>query len=278
MKKLNTTLWLAVPLAALAIMGLPETPSSAVLLDAPPPPTTEEIRLVEELAAWVHGDSTPGFGFDMDPAADLGDSVTHRRRSFDLFRSFNEVEEHSRVLDELPYGRLISETARNVRVDGLLVAAVVAAESGFNPRSVSSRGALGLMQLMPSTAAQYGVLDPMNPAANVKAGTMYLRDLLEQFDGELVLALAAYNAGPGNVRRYDGVPPFPETQRYVDRVLGNYVAYHRSLWYETDVADLLERVEAPPALEIAEALSVESVEGAQTESVPDLPSNAPLIR
>jgi hypothetical protein len=118
----------------------------------------------------------------------------------------------------------------------------------------------------------------MNPAANVKAGTMYLRDLLEQFDGELVLALAAYNAGPGNVRRYDGVPPFPETQRYVDRVLGNYVAYHRSLWYETDVADLLERVGAPPAFEIAEALSLESVEGAQTESVTDLPPSAPQIR
>ncbi|MBZ0113603.1 MAG: lytic transglycosylase domain-containing protein [Thermoanaerobaculia bacterium] len=274
MKKLNTTLWLAAPLAALAIMGLPEAPSSAVLLDAPPPPTAEEIRLVEELATWVHGDDSPGFGFDMEPSADFGDSVTHRRRSFDLFRSFNQVEEHSRILDDLPYGSLIAATAQDVRVDGLLVAAVVAAESGFNPRIVSSQGALGLMQLMPSTAAQYGVLDPMNPSANLKAGTMYLRDLLEQFDGELVLALAAYNAGPGNVRRYDGVPPFVETQQYVERVLSNYIGYHRSLWHETDVADLLERVDTPGTLALVESTSVGVAEtGSVVEALPE-----PLFR
>ncbi len=234
--------WLAVPCAVAMVLGLPSLPSSAVRLDAPAPPSVEDVQMVEELAAWVYGEEAIGRTYaGLEPSL-LGQQVTPGRQSFDLFRSFNEAEEHRTILSELPYGELIESISESVGVDGLLVAAVIQAESGFNPRVVSSAGALGLMQLMPATAAQYGNFDPMNPHDNVRAGARYLRDLLAEFDGEIVLALAAYNAGPGNVRRYDGVPPFSETQTYVDRVLSTYIGYHRSLWQETQVAELLGQV------------------------------------
>ena len=98
-----------------------------------------------------------------------------------------------------------------------LVRSVMAAESGFQPLVVSPKGAIGLMQLMPGTAAQLGV-DPFDPAQNVDAGTRYLRDLLEKYNGGLRHALAAYNAGPGAVDKYNGVPPYRETVNYIFRI------------------------------------------------------------
>ncbi|MDE3166944.1 MAG: lytic transglycosylase domain-containing protein [Acidobacteriota bacterium] len=98
-----------------------------------------------------------------------------------------------------------------------LVRSVMAAESGLRPEAVSSKGAIGLMQLMPDTARDYGA-DPRNPEQNVDAGTRYLRELLEKYDGGLWQALAAYNAGPGSVEKYQGVPPYPETVRYIGTV------------------------------------------------------------
>lgn len=100
-----------------------------------------------------------------------------------------------------------------------LVEAVARAESALNPYAVSPAGALGLMQLMPATARAFGVTDPFDPAQNVEAGARYLRHLLDRFGGDLKLALAAYNAGPGAVRRFGGVPPYRETRRYVEKVL-----------------------------------------------------------
>jgi len=123
---------------------------------------------------------------------------------------------------------LITAAAQRNGLPSALVKAVIATESNFNPRAVSRKGALGLMQLMPETAQDLGVDDPLAPQQNVLGGTRYLRELLDRF-GSVSHALAAYNAGPGNVDRYGGVPPFPETRQYVARVLAYYRHYHEQL-------------------------------------------------
>ena len=114
---------------------------------------------------------------------------------------------------------LIRQAARRHGVSADLIRAVVAVESGFDPRAVSPKGARGLMQLMPATAAELNVDNVYDPAQNLDAGTQHLRGLLDHFDGDVRLALAAYNAGSGAVRRHGGVPPYPETREYVHKVL-----------------------------------------------------------
>ena len=119
------------------------------------------------------------------------------------------------------YEPLIRQHAsqRGVRPD--LVRAVIQVESAFNPRAVSPKGAMGLMQLMPATAKQFGVIDAFNPAENIRAGVSYLRQLLDRYDHDEQLALAAYNAGPGAVDKYGSkVPPYKETQNYVLKIAG----------------------------------------------------------
>lgn len=113
------------------------------------------------------------------------------------------------------YANFIRAAAQKHGVDEKLVAQVIAAESNFDAKAVSRKNALGLMQLLPSTAARYSVANVFDPAQNIEAGTHYLKDLLERYRGNTRLALAAYNAGPEMVDRYGGVPPFAETQRYV---------------------------------------------------------------
>ncbi|HEY8315105.1 MAG TPA: lytic transglycosylase domain-containing protein [Candidatus Baltobacteraceae bacterium] len=110
-------------------------------------------------------------------------------------------------------------------VDPALVKAIIANESGFNANATSRTGAQGLMQLEPGTAAGLGVSDSYDPAQNVWGGTRYIRGLLERFHGDMRLAVAAYNAGPGAVEKYDGVPPYAETQNYVQNVLSSYDKY-----------------------------------------------------
>jgi soluble lytic murein transglycosylase-like protein len=117
-----------------------------------------------------------------------------------------------------PYGKLIHDAAAKHGVDEDLIKGVIAAESNFNPRAISRKQALGLMQLLPETAARYSVANIFDPAQNIEAGTHYLKDLLAQYRGNLPLALAAYNAGPEMVDRYGGIPPFRETQSYVRRI------------------------------------------------------------
>lgn len=123
---------------------------------------------------------------------------------------------------------LILSSAREHRVEPALVKAVIAAESNFEPRALSRVGAQGLMQLMPATAASLGVKNAFHPRENVDGGTRYLRAMLDRY-GDVRRALAAYNAGPNAVDRYQGIPPYPETRDYVVRVLHYYRGYHAAL-------------------------------------------------
>ena len=126
------------------------------------------------------------------------------------------------------YAPLISRVAQKVKLSPELIHAVVQAESAYNPGAVSSAGAMGLMQLMPATARRYGVADVWDPRQNLEAGATYLRDLLDMFQNNLKLALAAYNAGEGAVRKYGNrIPPYPETQSYVRKVVGFYLIERR---------------------------------------------------
>ncbi len=121
-----------------------------------------------------------------------------------------------------PYTEWIQAAAQRYGVDPDLVSSVVAMESNFNPRAVSRRDARGLMQLQPETAARLGVTDVFDPRQNIEAGTRYLRELLDRYQYDLVLTLAAYNAGPDRVAQYRGVPPFLETVSYVRKVSREY--------------------------------------------------------
>ena len=123
------------------------------------------------------------------------------------------------------YDGLIGLTARQHAVQPALVKAVIAAESNFDAAAVSHKGAQGLMQLMPQTAAELGVDDPFLPSENVRGGTLYLRQMIDRY-GDLERAVAAYNAGPAAVDRYGGIPPYQETRAYVRRVLTYYRHYH----------------------------------------------------
>ncbi len=120
---------------------------------------------------------------------------------------------------------LVNDNAQSQDVDPALIKAIIANESGFNANATSNVGAQGLMQLMPGTAAGLGVTDAYDPAQNVAGGTKYIKGLLGKFNGDVRLAVAAYNAGPGAVEKYGGVPPYAETQNYVQNVLASYAKY-----------------------------------------------------
>lgn len=128
------------------------------------------------------------------------------------------------------YDSIILKSSRRHNIDPALVKAVIIAESAMNPRAVSKKGAKGLMQLMPETAKSLGVKNRLHPAQNIEAGTKYLKYLMNEYDGNVKIALAAYNAGPGTVKRYKGIPPFKATRQYIKKVL----AYYDQCAFESD--------------------------------------------
>jgi len=136
------------------------------------------------------------------------------------------VPDYSVIIREappiLPWRDVAEREAERYGLDPRLVRAVIYVESAENPRAVSPKGAQGLMQLMPGTAEELGVDNAFRPRENIQGGVGYLATLLQRFDGDLELALAAYNAGPGAVQKYGGIPPYKETQAYVKKVLDVY--------------------------------------------------------
>lgn len=161
------------------------------------------------------------------------DAPTDRRfkvfmRDLKKDRELRTKLKYARSVNPAEYEQLIRDCANKYGVSPSLVKAVIHAESGYNPNAVSSKGASGLMQLMPATAKSLKVADRFNPKDNVEGGVKYLRFLLDTFRGDVSLALAAYNAGLSNVAKYGGIPPFNETRTYVNRVLSYMQSYQSS--------------------------------------------------
>lgn len=171
------------------------------------------------LLAWsalVHGN-------DDDYRLQLPDVAPYRLFQPELLK-LSEAEQRAarhQALGGLPFAKQIQHAADAGGIEAELLHAVVQAESAYNPRAVSPKGALGLAQMMPATARAYGVPDALKPADNLRASARHLRDLLDHF-GDIDLVLSAYNAGAGAVKKYGGIPPYPETRAYVPRVSGRY--------------------------------------------------------
>lgn len=216
---------------ALALRPSPSDPAITDLRRVP----SDQRAVLQELARWV-SESRPGAGnLRVLHPDDLTAATSPAPRQLGLFSRTTPVEAKRRFLRELPYGSAMTLAAERHRVDGLLVAAIVEAESGFVPDRVSPKGAVGLMQVLPSTAGEYGAdKDLLDPRTNLDVGSRYLGRLIKNFRGDLVLAVAAYNAGPGAVERYGGVPPFTETKDYVKRVLTLYDEHHQTAGADRD--------------------------------------------
>jgi hypothetical protein len=151
------------------------------------------------------------------------------------------------VAETTPFREIVKAAATHYSVDADLIISVIAAESNFDPKAVSKKNARGLMQLLPETAARFGVQNIFDPQENIDAGTHYLRDLLQRYNNDLVLALAAYNAGPERVLQFGRVPPYPETASYIRRVKRAYEKSKAGLTLETAPAGAAKKKAAGPS-------------------------------
>ncbi|MGD2116000.1 MAG: lytic transglycosylase domain-containing protein [Acidobacteriota bacterium] len=212
----------------------PTVPSVPVPDSIPDPPDLEHIARLQEVADWLVGRAAEGRRLEGMARKDLSDVIRESPASFELFRRHLDDGIERDFLHGLPYGGEIDEAAHRHRLDGLLLAALVEAESSFLPDAVSPVGAVGLAQVMPSTARWLGRSgDLTDPDRNLEAGAAYLSRLLDRFDGDIPMALAAYNAGPNAVSRHGGVPPYRETRAYVRKVLRIYADHNREVWRTT---------------------------------------------
>jgi len=234
--------FLRVPFAVLSTffsltLALRPSPSDPAMTDLRRIPRDHRALLQEtkELARWVSRSREGAGNLRVLHPDDLAAAASATPRKLGHFSRTTPVEAKRRFLHDLPFGSAMTLAAERHRVDGLLVAAIVEAESGFVPDRVSPRGAVGLMQVLPSTAGEYGeAKDLLDPRTNLDVGSRYLGRLIESYDGNLELAVAAYNAGPGAVERYGGVPPYTETKDYVRKVLTLYDEHHQTAGAKRD--------------------------------------------
>jgi soluble lytic murein transglycosylase-like protein len=189
--------------------------------------THEKINLIFILICWIMIAALPFAAFadiykyeDAEGVIHLTNVPSDTNVKYTLLMREKRVLFNKKIsVDMSKYDHLIAKASKKYNVDSALIKAVIKAESNFNHRAVSPKGAQGLMQLMPKTASSLQVQDSFHPEKNIEGGVRYLRYLLQYFNGSLPLALAAYNAGENAVIRYGGIPPYPETQTYVQRVL-----------------------------------------------------------
>ena len=167
-----------------------------------------EVTCDKDLVAKIEPDEVPYIDPDAPKAQEPAPAV-----------AAGAADEDGTSLDGTPYGEIIAAASEAHGVNPMLVRALIQVESKFRPTARSRKGAMGLMQLMPSTAREYNVRNPFEPKANIEAGIKHLKTLIDRFGSSIELGLAAYNAGPGAVEKFNGVPPYRETRNYVTRIL-----------------------------------------------------------
>jgi soluble lytic murein transglycosylase-like protein len=173
------------------------------------------LEIQSQLPTYVKLVKDDSVNFDDVLSAEVDQTNNSKDVSPDAIGSVKEKNNYQGDFNEI-----IDNNSKKYNINSSIIKAIIKAESDFDPSVVSSAGAMGLMQLMPDTAKSLGVGEPFDPVENIEGGVKYLKEMLNKFGGNLELALAAYNAGPGNVVKYGGIPPFQETENYVAKIMG----------------------------------------------------------